>query len=206
MSSTENQAFHPALHLAEVVKSNRNPEHEISSLFLNRWSPRSYTNQKVSDANLHQVLEAARWSASSNNLQPWRFFIANTDAQLEVFKQFIMPFNRTWTDNIPQMILIASAKSTPNGDPNGAHAFDTGAAWAHIALQATLLGLITHALGGFDRAKARELLQVSDDLELHAVIVIGYQGEKEVLSEVLQEREKPNQRKPLADSIVEWKI
>lgn len=204
MSTTENQGFHPALHLAEVVKSNRNSEHEVSPLFLNRWSPRSYTDQKVSEAVLNQLLEAARWAPSSYNLQPWRFFIANTDAQLEVFKQFIIPFNRTWTDNIPQMILLASAKSTPTGDPNGAHAFDAGAAWAHIALQATLLGLSTHAVGGFDRAKARELLKVSDDLELHAIIVIGYQGEKEVLNETLQEREKPSPRNPIAASIVEW--
>jgi hypothetical protein len=130
--------------------------------------------------------------------------VAKTEAQLEVFKQFILPFNRVWTDRVPQLLLLASAKLTPKGDPNGAHAFDAGTAWAHIALQATLLGLVAHALGGFDRAKARELLNVADDLELHAVIAIGYQGDKNVLSEALQEREKPNHRKPLADSIVEW--
>ena len=204
MSTTDNQAFHPALHLAEVVKNNRNPENEVSPLFLNRWSPRSYTDQKVSDADLNQILEAARWAPSSNNMQPWRFYIANTEAKLDVFKQFIVPFNRSWTDNIPQLILLASSKLAPNGEPNGAHAFDTGAAWSHIALQATLLGLITHALGGYDRAKARELLNVPDDIELHAVIAIGYQGEKEALSEALQEREKPNSRNPLSASIVEW--
>jgi nitroreductase len=206
MSTPENLAFHPAIHLAEAVKSNRNPEHEVSPLFLNRWSPRSYTDQKIPEAVLFQVLEAARWAPSSSNMQPWRFFIANTDVQLEVFKQFILPFNRAWTDKIPQMILLASAKLSPKGDPNVAHAFDTGAAWANLALQATLLGLVTHALGGFDRVKARELLQVDDDLELHAVIVIGYKGAKEVLSEALQEREKPNHRNPLADSIVEWNV
>lgn len=204
MSSVD-KAFHPALQFDNEVKSNRKPEFEVSPLFLNRWSPRSFTNQKVSEADLHQVLEAARWAPSSNNMQPWRFYIANTEAKLEIFKQFILPFNRTWTDIIPQMILLASAKLTAKGDPNSAHAFDTGSAWTNMALQATMLGLITHAIGGFDHSKARELLQVPDDYELHAVIVIGYQGEKEVLSEALQEREKPNQRNPLADSIVEWK-
>jgi nitroreductase len=204
MSSQEKQSFQPTLQLSEIVKDNRNPEYEVSPLFLNRWSPRAYTDQKVSDAELHQLLEAARWAPSSNNQQPWRFYVANTEAKLEVFKQFIAPFNRSWMDHVPQLVLLASAKQTPKGDPNGAHAFDAGTAWAHIALQATLLGLIVHALGGFDRAKARELLQVPDDLELHAVIVIGYQGDKADLSEALQEREKPNQRNPLADSIMEW--
>jgi nitroreductase len=204
MSSIAKQAFHPALHLLDVVKDNRDPDHKVSPLFLNRWSPRAFTDQKVSDEDLHQLFEAARWAPSSNNQQPWRFYIANTDAKLEVFKQFILPFNRSWMDHVPQLVLLGSAKLTPKGDPNGAHAFDAGTAWAHIALQATLLGLIAHALGGFDSAKARELLNVPDDIDLHAVIVIGYQGDKALLSDALQEREKPNQRNPLADSIIEW--
>jgi nitroreductase len=204
MSSFENQSLQPALQLSAIVKDNRNPEFEVSPQFLNRWSPRSYTDQKVSEADLNQILEAARWAPSSNNLQPWRFYVAKTEAQLEVFKQFIAPFNRAWTDRVPQMLLLASAKLTPKGDHNGEHAFDAGTAWGYIALQATLLGLISHAIGGFDRVKARELLHVPDDFELHAVIVIGYQGDKSILSEALQEREKPNQRNPIADSIIEW--
>ncbi|MEX2462333.1 MAG: nitroreductase family protein [Paenibacillaceae bacterium] len=206
MSTSENQALHPGMHLSEEVKINRNPEHEISPLFLNRWSPRSFTSQQITDADLQRILEAARWAPSSNNLQPWRFYVAKNEAQLGVFKQFILPFNRVWTDNAPLLVLLASAKLTPKGDPNGAHAFDTGAAWAHIALQAMLLGLITHAIGGFDRTKARELLNIPEDLDIHAIVVIGYQGEKEALNVALQEREKPNQRNPLADSIVEWKV
>jgi nitroreductase len=204
MSLIGNQSFHPALQLSEIVKDNRKPEGELNPLFLNRWSPRSFTDQKVSEADLHQILEAARWAPSSNNVQPWRFYIANTEAKLEVFKQFILPFNRVWTDTIPQMLLLASAKLTPKGDPNAAHAFDAGAAWVLIALQAILLGLAAHAIGGFDRAKARELLNVPDDQELHAVILIGYQGGKEALNESLQKREIPNQRNPLAASIMEW--
>ena len=52
-------------------------------------------------------------------------------------------------------------------------------------------------MGGFDKANAREALNVPDDFELHAVIAIGYQGEKEALPENLQEREEPNGRNPL---------
>jgi nitroreductase len=200
------QSFHPALQLSAIVKDNRVPEFEVSPLFLNRWSPRSYTDQKVTEADLNRILEAAHWAPSSNNEQPWRFYVAKTEAELEVFKQFIKPFNRVWTDQAPLLVLIASYKLTSKGELNVTHAFDTGAAWVQIALQSTLLGLISHAIGGFDRGKARELLHVPDDQEIHAVVVIGYQGEKAALSEKLQEREKPNQRKPLANSIVEWKV
>jgi nitroreductase len=44
----------------------------------------------------------------------------------------------------------------PEPVPSASHSFDAGAAWAHLALQAHLWGLSTHAMGGFDPARARE--------------------------------------------------
>ncbi|QGQ96355.1 nitroreductase [Paenibacillus psychroresistens] len=206
MSNSSYQTFDPTEKLFEIVELNRKSEHAVSPLFLNRWSPRSYTEQKVTKADLNRILEAARWAPSASNLQPWRFYIAASEEQLLTFQQFIKPNNRLWTDHAPVLVLLTSAKLNAVGEPSLAHAFDTGAAWAQLALQATLLGLVTHAVGGFDRDKARELLQVPDDFEIHAIITIGYQGNKEDLAEALQEREKPNNRRPLSESIVEWKI
>ncbi|MCM3130732.1 nitroreductase family protein [Paenibacillus sp. MER 78] len=34
------------------------------------------------------MLEAARWAPSSNHLQPWRFHIAQTEVERELFKEF----------------------------------------------------------------------------------------------------------------------
>ena len=66
-----------------------------------------------------------------------------------------------------------------------------------------MLGLISHAMGGFNREKARELLNVPENYELNAVIAIGYQGDKSELPEQLQQREIPNGRKPLNELIFE---
>ncbi|MNI18863.1 malonic semialdehyde reductase [compost metagenome] len=190
---------------SEEVSTHRQADHAVHPIFINRWSPRAYSNQLVSDDVLHTVLEAARWAPSSNNIQPWRFIIAKTEEQLKIFQSFINPNNRLWSDHAPILIVLASNKLNANGGPNGAHAFDTGAAWGSLALQASLLGLITHAIGGFDREQARTLLNVPDELELHAVIALGYRGDKESLPEALQEREKPNGRKPISESIWEFK-
>lgn len=99
--------------------------------------------------------------------------------------------------------MILSKTVSGRGTFNRAHAFDAGAAWGYLALQATKLGLITHAMGGFDPEKAKEVLGVPDDYELHAVIAIGYQGEKEALPEQLQEREKPSGRRELSQTVFE---
>lgn len=187
----------------EEVQAHRKSEYPISPLFLNRWSPRAYSNKPVAEQDVYSILEAAHWAPSSYNDQPWRFIVAQTNEQLNVFHQFLSEFNRSWAEKAPVLVLVASKKLRDNGDPNGAHSFDAGTAWGYLALQATLLGLATHAIGGFDRDKARALLNVPDDIELHAVIAIGYQGDAADLPESLQQREIPNQRKPLSEVIIQ---
>lgn len=195
--------INPVEQLTSEVKKNRKAEYSVNPLFLNRWSPRAYSSRKVSDEELYSVLEAAHWAPSSFNDQPWRFIVAKTEAQLKIFHEFLNPFNRAWAEKAPVLVLIASNKKRANGDLNGAHAFDAGAAWGHLAIQATLFGLSTHAIGGFDKDKARSLLKVPDDFDLHAVITIGYRAEKETLDANLQERENPSTRKPLKEVIFE---
>ncbi|ALS21143.1 MULTISPECIES: nitroreductase family protein [Paenibacillus] len=188
--------------LLEEVKANRTADYPVHPLFLNRWSARSYLSKPVSDETLYTVLEAARWAPSSSNLQPWRFIVANTEEKLEQIRSFLFPNNRLWADQAPVLIVIASTRVKENGDPQPIHSFDTGAAWAALSLQASLLGLSTRAMGGFDKEAARRELQVPDTFELHAVIALGYPGGKETLHESFRDRELPNGRRPLSESIV----
>lgn len=194
----------PIEQLIGEVKEHRKAEHSVSPLFLNRWSPRAYDDRKISDDDLYSVLEAAHWAPSAFNEQPWRFIVAKTESQLKTFHEFLNPFNRAWAEKAPVLVLVASTERRENGDINGAHVFDAGAAWGYLALQATLLGLSTHAIGGFDKDKARSLLNIPDDIALHAVIAIGYRGEKETLDENLQKREVPSGRRPLKEVVFEW--
>ncbi|RLL47051.1 nitroreductase [Oceanobacillus piezotolerans] len=201
-----NLTVKPVEQLTSEVKEYRKAEHSVSPLFLNRWSPRAYSNKKISDDDLYSVIEAAHWAPSSFNDQPWRFIVAKTEEQLKTFHEFLYPFNRAWAEKAPVLVLVASTKLRENGDINGAHVFDTGTAWGHLAIQATLLGLSTHAMGGFDKEKARSLLNVPDDFDLHAVITIGYRGEKETLDENLQVRENPSSRRPLKEVVFEGSV
>ena len=71
-----------------------------------------------------------------------------------------------------------------------------------IALQATQLG-ITHAMGGFDREKAREVLQLPAEYEPQIVISLGYYGDPQDLPEALRAREVPSTRRPLSEIVFE---
>ena len=45
----------------------------IHELLHSRWSPRAFQDKPVPKDVLVSLFEAARWAASCNNSQPWRF-------------------------------------------------------------------------------------------------------------------------------------
>lgn len=199
------QTFDAVTSLSEEVEASREAGHPVHPLFLNRWSSRAYDNRPVREEDLLTVLEAARWSPSARNQQPWRFVVAKTEEQLQTFRELIFANNRVWADHAPVIIGLASRKVWDDGTPSRYHAFDTGAAWQAISLQASLLGLSTRAIGSFDQEKAREALHIPEDTELHVLIALGYRGSADGLDENFQALEKPNDRRPLSESIIEGK-
>ncbi|SFU59687.1 nitroreductase family protein [Alicyclobacillus macrosporangiidus] len=192
--------------LTEEIAQHRKPSYEVPPLFLNRWSPRAYAERPVADELLFQVLEAARWAPSSYNEQPWRFIIARTEEDRRLFCEFIHPRNVIWCQKAPVLALLVSHTRLKDGLPNRKHAVDAGAAWASLALAATELGLATRAMGAFDAEKARALLGIPDEYEPQIVIAIGYRGDANDLPEEFQEREKPTDRRPLANMVFEGRF
>lgn len=120
-------------------------------------------------------------------------------------------YNQGWARRASALVLVLSKRlwAAPGNlepQPNITHAFDAGAAWAHLALQVELAGWHAHAIGGFDRDQARRVLAVPADHELHAVIAIGRRGDKDALPQALQAREAPNQRLPLKAFVAEGRF
>jgi hypothetical protein len=56
---------------------------------------------------------------------------------------------------------------------------------------------------GFDYQKARDRLEIPEDFDVMAMIAIGKKGPKENLPPNLQQKENPNDRKPLNEIIME---
>jgi len=190
------------------VQKNRSTTHEINSLIINRWSPRSFVPEEISDKELFSLFEAARWAPSSSNSQPWRFIYAKRNSKNwnDLFN-LLVDFNKQWCANASALVVIVSRKNFEhNGQPSITHQFDTGSAWENLAIQAVSQGLVTHAMAGFDYEKARKDLAVPVDFEVVAMIAIGKRGPKEKLSPELQAREIPNTRKPLSEIVMEGKF
>ena len=99
--------------------------------------------------------------------------------------------------------MVSKKTSDNNTDPFPTHSFDAGSAWENLALQAADMGLVAHAMAGFDYAKAKTELNVSDDFAVEAMVALGKPGKKEELPEGLAEREGPSDRKPLSEIVME---
>jgi nitroreductase len=176
---------------------------EIMPEIKERWSPRAFDSKAVSRDELMALFEAARFAPSCFNEQPWRFIIADEEKQLLKMRGILAPSNQVWANKAPALILIASKKTfTLNGKENYWHMFDAGTAWGYFSLEAQRRGLITHAMGGFDREKAREEFDIPEDYTIIAVVAVGYYGKKDSLSDDLQSREHPDNRMEIKDFFI----
>ena len=73
--------------------------------------------------------------------------------------------------------------------PNRFAWHDTGLATASLMIQAAALGLCAHVLGGFGRARARELFSIPEDHEPVTTVALGYLGDPGALPGDLREAE-----------------
>lgn len=189
-------------------KTSRQSDHPIQPLILNRWSPRAMSGEPFTDDELMSLFEAARWAPSSYNNQPWRFIYAKRDTEhWDRFFDLLVDFNKGWTKNAAVLVVVISKKTFDhNGKPSHTHSFDTGAAWENLAIEGETRGLVTHGMEGFDYEGARTALNIPDDYQVEAMIAIGKKGSLENLPENLREMEKPSERKPLKDLVMEGRF
>jgi nitroreductase len=184
--------------------NERAADHPIDSVFLERWSPRAFTDEAMPPAELLRILEAARWAPSSFNAQPWRFLYAHRDsADWSTFLGLLGEFNQVWASRAAVLLFVASKTvMRPPGAaadvPSYTHSFDAGAAWGYLALQATHLGWHSHGMAGFDRERAPLELNLGPLYRVEAAVAIGRLGDPSTLTEAMRAREGPSGREPLS--------
>lgn len=179
--------------------------HDIMPEIKERWSPRAFSSEKISEDDLHALIEAACYAPSCFNEQPWRFLIASKKKELDLMLDLLNEKNQRWARKAPLLILVLAHRYFAyNGKENPWHQFDTGTAWGYLSLEAQKRGLITHGMGGFKKQKAREVLKISEDYEIIAVIAVGKMGNKNELEEEFKKEELPNTRRPITESA--WQL
>lgn len=186
----------------------RQPDHPIDPLFLDRWSPRAFDGSDMPEGDLLTMFEAARWAPSAFNSQPWRFLYAlRGGADWERFLGLLIPWNQGWATTASALVYILSDtlpftdRKTGEPAPSTTHAFDAGAAWACLALQAARMGWLAHGMSGIQYELARAELRIPQRFALDAACAIGRVGDPAQLDEKLRAREFPSGRKAIGEFV-----
>ncbi len=189
--------------------NHRHSDYPIDKLFLERWSPRAFTDEQMSEADLMTLFEAARWAPSSYNSQPWRFIYGRRGTpHFDRMLSLLVEFNQGWAKSASVLVtLVSNSTMLPPGKdtpvPSHSHSMDAGSAWASFAFQATLMGWQAHGMVGFDKERAFAELGVPVGYRVEQMIAIGRPGDKTMLAEAMAAREHPSERIPLSQIVME---
>ncbi len=113
--------------------------------------------------------------------------------------------NQPWAKDAAALVVTVARKTfAANGNANGSALHDLGMANATLLLQARALDIFGHPMGGFDREKATEILNLDEDRMPVCVIALGYLGDAEQLIEPFKTRElSPRSRKTVDQFVKE---
>lgn len=179
----------------------------ISELLANRWSPRVYDpNHIVTQEQVTRLAEAARWAASGNNAQPWRFAFTLRGEELfeKISGGMLSGFNASWAPQASLYVLALANKFKADGSELDRHAayFNNALATSQLVFEAEAMGLKAHYMGGVLHDEILRSVGV-EDAWLTCVITIGAQGDTSNVSAELQQREAaPRERKALAEIVI----
>lgn len=165
----------------------------VNKIFKNRFSPRFFSQDPIPDKDLETIMEAARFTPSSYNLQPWFFYIAKIQTKgHKKLSSLFVPANK-WAALAPVIILGCYEKKSIFGD-NIYGQYDLGQAVATLVYQAQFLGYYSHQMAGFDHKKATTL--VKENQVPWVMIALGKIGNYEKApEEIVKMDNKPRERK-----------
>jgi len=183
---------------------SQNHPTEIHSIIRHRRSPRTFQNRPIPEEKLMALVEAARWSASAFNEQPWRFVIGRQgDEKYKKILSSLVEWNQKWAGKAPVLILnLAKQNFSHNRQPNGTANYDLGQAVATMSLEAVHQGLVAHQMSGFDAKAAASALKIDDEYLPVSVTAIGFEGSVEDLPEDLAALETKTRERKTIDEIL----
>ncbi len=183
----------------DLLQKKQIKQEGLNELIKKRWSPNGFSDKEIDSTTLNLLFEAARWSPSSYNAQPWNFIIGNKTTSPEVYNRLhslLVEYNQGWTITAPVLILSFTNLKFQNGNDNHCAEYDLGQSVAYLTFQATDLGLYVHQMSGFDSKKAKDEFKIGENFKVVSVIAVGYLGDVEKLNEPYKSiQQKERERK-----------
>jgi len=150
---------------------------EFSEVLKARRSTRQFTDEGITGEQIMKLLNAAVAAPNACNMQSWHFYVV-TD---ESIKRRLSETKTVadWATTAPVIFVVctaAKALAARFGD-RGENLFavqDTAAAIENILLAAADMGLGGCFMGAFDNDKCREIVGVSEEHRIVAMVPVGH--------------------------------
>ena len=174
---------------------------DFHKLMAARRSRRAFADRPVEPEKIERMIEAARWSPSCANRQPWRFVVVeNGDLRRPALEEALDPGN-AWAKKAP--VLIVSGARREDGsvvESREYYLHDTGLATMSLLYRGADQGLLMHPMAGWKEAPLKAALSMPEDFRPIAVVAVGYPGKHEDLDvETRKKDEKPRVRKGIGE-------
>jgi nitroreductase len=130
---------------------------DLAETLRDRWS----STHTLDAADVERLVEAARWSPSAGNSQPWSFVTAHRGD--EVHRRLVpllATSSRRWAPDAALLVVNVCHRYVEDTDWDSSEfaEYDLGQSVAHMTLQALSMGLSSRQFRAFDRdAVQREL-------------------------------------------------
>ncbi len=172
------------------------PRYKILKEMSTRWSPRYYADKKIPLRHIKIIFEAARFSPSGHNYQPWHFYYAKkgTHSYEKLFST-LNEYNQSWAVTAPLLILACAIPRNKEAENTFAF-YDLGASVLSLVLQTQSLGYYARQMGLFDKNEVKRVFKLDKDLEPFIIIALGKIGDYRNASKEIVEMElDPRPRK-----------
>ncbi|MEJ2294690.1 MAG: nitroreductase family protein [Candidatus Lokiarchaeota archaeon] len=141
---------------------------EFLEFLKGRRSIRSFEKEEINEEHLKMILEAARWTPSASNRQPWHFIVIKDKEKLQKISETAI--YGKFFKRAPLAIAIVGK---PSESPNW-YKVDTSLVSMQMMLMAWALGIGSCWIGSMDRERAKELLGIDKQDYLLTVLPFGY--------------------------------
>jgi nitroreductase len=136
-----------------------------------RRNVRDYTDRRIADEDLTQILEAGRRTPSSMNQQPWDFVVSTERTQLEELAQ-VWQYATHVARSAATISLIAAHEA--DGSISESVQYDLGQATMSMMIAAADLGIGTAHAAVSEQELARQILGLPQDRSCAWLISLGY--------------------------------
>lgn len=150
---------------------------ELMEAIMKRRSIRKFTDERVKEDDIGQIISACKWAPSAGNRQPWEVIVVKDEELKEELADAAM--GQKWMIYAPVILVVCINKKMAEGayGERGIELYaiqSTAAAIQNMLLRATDIGLATCWVGAFDEESVAALLECKDWIRPVALIPVGH--------------------------------